>query len=191
MSRAELPTRHGTFELVAFASGDRELHDVALLKGQPQTAARVPVRVHSECLTGDVLGSLRCDCGQQLDLALHRLSASDHGALLYLRQEGRGIGIANKVRAYALQDTGLDTVEANEHLGFDDDLRTYDIAAGMLYALQIHAVTLHTNNPRKIVGLQAAGIDVMRQSIQVQAGHHNHRYLETKRTRSGHLLEPS
>lgn len=194
VSRAQLPTRHGAFELVAFATHERELSDIALVKGSLEdrpSASRIPVRVHSECLTGDVLGSRRCDCGQQLDLALQRLAATECGALLYLRQEGRGIGIANKVRAYALQDTGLDTVEANEHLGFDDDLRTYDVAAGMLYALGIRAVTLHTNNPRKIAGLQAAGIDVVREPLQIEPGRHNRHYLETKRRRSGHLLVPS
>jgi GTP cyclohydrolase II len=150
----------------------------------------VPVRIHSECVTGDVLGSLRCDCGEQLQRAMAQIAASPRGVLVYARQEGRGIGIANKIAAYALQDEGMDTVEANLHLGFDDDMRTYDIAAGILRALHVHAVELYTNNLRKIEGLVAAGIDVVRRvPLLIPARAENRGYLATKRLRSGHLLD--
>lgn len=191
LSRATLPTKHGVFEIVAFAAKDGEqLHDVAIIKGDVAGADTVPVRLHSECLTGDVLGSLRCDCGDQLHLAFERISALDNGIVLYLRQEGRGIGIANKVRAYALQDGGMDTVEANLHLGFDDDLRSYDTAAAMLHVLGVQQIELHTNNPRKVDGLRAAGIDVVRREpLAIAPRDENRDYLATKRERSGHLLD--
>jgi GTP cyclohydrolase II len=188
-ARARLPTRHGEFELVSFAlpGGGRKLDDFAIVRGEPDASEPIAVRVHSECVTGDVLGSLRCDCGEQLQRALADLGAREHGAVLYLRQEGRGIGIANKVAAYALQDGGLDTIEANLHLGFDDDLRTYDIAGAMLRALGITRVELITNNPRKVDGLRAAGIDVVRRiPLVIPARPENAAYLHTKRTRSGH-----
>jgi GTP cyclohydrolase II len=192
LSRAQLPTTAGLFEIVAYAAGGVQMQDIALVKGPVTEAAVVPVRVHSECLTGDVLGSLRCDCGQQLELAMQRLAGSSCGILLYLRQEGRGIGIANKVRAYALQDGGLDTVDANLHLGFDDDLRRYDTAAAMLHALGVTVVDLHTNNPRKVEGLRAAGIDVRsRVPLAIAATEQNRFYLTTKRRRSGHLIDES
>lgn len=150
---------------------------------------RVAVRVHSECLTGDVFGSRRCDCGPQLQSALAEIVARGAGVLVYMRQEGRGIGIASKVAAYALQDAGMDTVEANLHLGFDDDLRQYDLAAAILRALEISRVELFTNNLRKVEGLQAAGLDVVRRLPLVTAVNaDNARYLRTKRVRSGHLL---
>ena len=191
LSRASLPTKHGDFEIVAFAASDGEqLRDIAIIKGDVASADVVPLRMHSECLTGDVFGSLRCDCGEQLHLALDRIAESECGVVLYLRQEGRGIGIANKVRAYALQDSGLDTVEANLHLGFDDDLRSYDTAAAMLHELGVRHVVLHTNNPRKVDGLRAAGIDVARREpIAITPRDENRFYLATKRERSGHLLE--
>lgn len=192
IARAKLPTTHGEFELVAFETEDgRRLDDVAVVQGPVDGAAEVPVRVHSECLTGDVLGSMRCDCGEQLQEALGRIAAVPQGIVLYLRQEGRGIGIANKIRAYALQDQGLDTVDANRHLGFDDDLRRYDIAASMLQALGVASIELHTNNPAKVDGLREAGIEVVRrQPLQVVPREHNRHYLDTKRRRSGHLLDP-
>ncbi len=188
-ARAKLPTRHGEFELVSFVDRSGcKLDDFAIVRGDVRTAASVPVRVHSECVTGDVLGSLRCDCGEQLQHALAELGGSPSGAVLYLRQEGRGIGIANKVAAYALQDGGLDTVEANLHLGFDDDLRTYEIAGAMLRALGITKVELITNNPRKVEGLAAAGIEVVRRvPIVIPERPENAAYLRTKRGRSGHL----
>lgn len=193
-ARAQLPTVHGVFELVSFvdASG-RKLDDVALVYPAVRDAEdegdRVAVRVHSECVTGDVFGSRRCDCGPQLQRALAEIVARGSGVLVYMRQEGRGIGIANKVAAYALQDAGMDTVEANLHLGFDDDLRQYDVAAAILRALGIAKVELFTNNPRKVEGLAAAGLDVTRRLPLVTAVNaDNARYLRTKRVRSGHLL---
>jgi GTP cyclohydrolase II len=179
------------FQIVAFfnAEGNR-LDDIALIRGDVTAPGPVAVRVHSECVTGDVLGSLRCDCGEQLHLAMDRLAGSDRGVLLYMRQEGRGIGIANKVEAYALQDRGMDTVQANQHLGFDDDLRSYDLAAGMLYALGVKQVRLHTNNPSKVDGLRAAGIDVIeRIPLQVPPRDENRFYLATKKLRSGHIID--
>lgn len=191
LSRAKLPTKYGAFELVGFRLGNGEkLDDIALIRGDLSGDAPAAVRVHSECLTGDVLGSLRCDCGDQLELAMERISVGEAGVLLYMRQEGRGIGIASKVQAYALQDEGLDTVDANHHLGFDDDLRSYDVAAAMLHALGVQSVELHTNNPRKVTGLQAAGIEVVRRvPLEIEAREENEHYLATKRDRSGHLLD--
>ncbi|MCX4246276.1 GTP cyclohydrolase II [Paraliomyxa miuraensis] len=191
IARAKLPTKHGDFDIHAFETADgRRLDDVALVRGDVHGRAAVPVRMHSECLTGDVLGSNRCDCGEQLHEALHRLSHAERGILLYLRQEGRGIGIANKVRAYALQDEGLDTVDANRHLGFDDDLRRYDIAAAMIAALEVESIELHTNNPKKVDGLREAGIEIVRRvPLQIAPREHNRFYLATKRNRSGHLLD--
>ncbi len=191
-SRATLPTTHGTFEIVAFEDeGGPALDDVAVVKGEVAGQAAVPVRVGSECLTGDALGSLRCDCGEQLQEALRRLAEGERGVLLYLRQEGRGIGIANKVRAYALQDQGLDTVDANRHLGFDDDLRRYDAAGAMLRALGVASIELHTNNPAKVEGLRAAGVEVTRRvPLVVPPRPQTRGYLEAKRQRSGHLLDP-
>jgi GTP cyclohydrolase II len=149
----------------------------------------VPTRVHSECLTGDVFGSFRCDCRDQLELALERFSHLERGIILYLRQEGRGIGIAQKVRAYELQQNGLDTVEANLHMGYDDDLRDYSVAAAMLHALQVASIELHTNNTRKIEGLRAGGVEVhSRAPIIAPAREENRGYLATKRDKSGHLL---
>lgn len=192
LSRAKLPTRWGDFTIVAFAdkSGAR-LDDIALVKGDVSVPGEVSVRVHSECLTGDALGSLRCDCGEQLHLAMERLQERDRGILLYMRQEGRGIGIAAKVQAYALQDDGLDTVQANLHLGYDDDLRNYDRAADMLRVLGAPRIVLHTNNPRKVEGLRHAGIEVVRRVPLQAVPHEGTRfYLETKRKRSGHLIDP-
>ncbi len=191
IARAKLPTKHGNFEAVAFETSDgRRLDDVAVVRGQLPGATEVPVRVHSECLTGDVLGSNRCDCGEQLHEALRRFSECERGVLLYLRQEGRGIGIANKIRAYALQDAGLDTVDANRHLGFDDDLRRYDLAAAMLDALGMASIELHTNNPKKVAGLREAGVEVVRRvGLQIAPREENRFYLATKRRRSGHLLD--
>ncbi|HYW16018.1 MAG TPA: GTP cyclohydrolase II [Allosphingosinicella sp.] len=188
-SRARLPTRFAEqSEIVAFRSDEDGAEHVALLVGAP--TGRPPlVRVHSECLTGDVLGSLKCDCGPQLDSALEAIAASGWGMLLYLRQEGRGIGLVNKLRAYALQDQGFDTVDSNLRLGFADDERHYMLAARMLARLAQDEVRLLTNNPRKVEGLEAAGIRVS-ERVPLRAGGnaHNRDYLETKRLRSGHQL---
>lgn len=189
LARGRLPTTHGEFQIVSFEGPDGPLDDVALVRGDVGVNAVIPVRVHSECVTGDAFGSLRCDCGEQLREALRRVAKAEHGVLLYMRQEGRGIGIAHKVRAYELQDGGLDTVEANLHLGFDDDMRSYDVAAAMLQALGARRIELHTNNPHKVEGLEGAGITVVKRvPLEVKARDENKFYLDTKRDRSGHLI---
>ena len=187
---ADLPTIFGTFHVVGFWN-DRDGKDhIAVVKGDPFGKDDIPVRLHSECLTGDALGSLRCDCRDQLTSSLRFVAAQESGMLLYLRQEGRGIGLLNKLRAYALQDQGLDTVEANLALGFRDDERDYSIAAHMLELLNVRSIRLMTNNPRKIAGLQALGITVSgRIPLVVPANEHNRSYLETKALRSGHLID--
>jgi len=189
-ARAKLPTRHGSFEVVSFTdTAGRRLDDIAVLCGDITGGVDVPTRVHSECLTGDVFGSLRCDCRDQLELALDRIAADHKGLILYMRQEGRGIGIAEKVRAYELQDHGLDTLEANIHLGFDGDLRRYDVAAAMIHALEIESVVLHTNNPRKVEGLREHGVEVSRREpIVSEARDENLRYLGTKKSKMGHII---
>lgn len=189
VASAQLPTTHGRFRIVAFENNLDHKDHVAIVRGDVHGVADVPVRLHSECLTGDVFGSLRCDCRQQLEAALDRLEALPCGVILYMRQEGRGIGLANKVRAYALQETGLDTVDANRHLGFDDDLRDYDVAAEMLKLLGVASVDLMTNNPNKIEALQRCGVTISRRSpLQIEPNPHNFAYLQTKKRRSGHLL---
>ena len=188
-SRARLPTRFAEqAEIVAFRSDDDGAEHVALVVGGP--SGRPPlVRLHSECLTGDVLGSLKCDCGPQLGTALEAIAASGWGILLYLRQEGRGIGLVNKLRAYALQDQGFDTVDANARLGFGDDERDFSVAAAMLAKLAQDSVRLLTNNPRKVEGLERAGLRVIeRVPLKAAPNPHNRAYLETKRRRSGHAL---
>jgi GTP cyclohydrolase II len=189
VSRAKLPNRWSEqAEVVAFRAGSDGAEHVALLIGQPAGAPPL-VRLHSECLTGDVFGSLKCDCGPQLDDALAAIVASGWGILLYLRQEGRGIGLINKLRAYALQDQGYDTVDANLRIGFDDDERDYAVAARMLEKLAQERVRLLTNNPRKLAGLEAEGIEVVeRVPLKAGANPHNEPYLATKRLRSGHQL---
>jgi GTP cyclohydrolase II len=188
VSRARLPTRFAEqADIVAFRSDDGAEH-VALVVGTPSGAPPL-VRLHSECLTGDVMGSLKCDCGPQLDSALAAIAASGWGILLYLRQEGRGIGLVNKLRAYALQDQGFDTVDANFRLGFGDDERDFGVAADMLAKLAQNEVRLLTNNPRKVAGLEGAGIRVVdRVPLRAAANPHNQAYLDTKRRRSGHTL---
>ena len=190
VAKVELPTRHGAFQLHAFQSAvDGQTH-LALVKGKIKKSEPVLVRVHSECLTGDVLGSLRCDCGWQLDAALATIAREGKGVLLYMRQEGRGIGLVNKILAYALQDKGLDTVEANEKLGFAADLRDYGIGAQILVAVGVRRMRLLTNNPRKIVGLNGYGLTVVdRVPIVALPNVSNKRYLQAKRDRLGHLLE--
>ncbi len=184
-----LPTHRGLFRAVVFRDAETGAEHVALLMGDVSGEA-VPVRVHSECLTSEVLGSLKCDCRAQLDRALDLIAERGRGALLYLRQEGRGIGLGNKIRAYALQAQGHDTYEANRLLGFPDDLRRYDIAADMLRLLGVRSVELVTNNPLKIAGLTEAGVRVRgRIQLPSPANPHNVEYLMTKRERTGHLIE--
>ncbi len=188
-SRARLPVdAHEATEIVAFRSAEEAVEHVALVIGAPNGKPPL-VRLHSECLTGDVFGSLKCDCGPQLDAALHRIAEERWGVLLYLRQEGRGIGLINKLRAYALQDQGFDTVDANLRLGFAIDARDFGVAAKMLDLLGQSQVRLLTNNPAKVAGLSAAGIDVVeRVAHQITANPHNEGYLATKRDRTGHVL---
>ncbi len=187
---AELPTRFGRFHIMAFWNNRDEKEHVAIIAGDVPGAADVPTRVHSECLTGDALGSLRCDCRDQLTVSLERIGALPAGLVLYLRQEGRGIGLINKIRAYALQDEGMDTVEANLALGFRDDERDFSIAAHMLATLGVQSIKLMTNNPRKVNQLSGFGINVSgRLPHVIPPNEHNRFYLETKATRSGHWLD--
>jgi GTP cyclohydrolase II len=188
-ARAKLPvSASATAELVAFRSIADAADHVALVIGERDGSVPV-VRLHSECLTGDVLGSLKCDCGPQLHEALHQISEAKWGVLLYLRQEGRGIGLVNKLRAYALQDQGFDTVDANIRLGFAIDARDFAVAAQMLRLIAVDKVRLLTNNPEKVAGLEAEGITVAeRLPLKIAANPHNAQYLETKRDRTGHKL---
>jgi GTP cyclohydrolase II len=186
---ADLPSQFGNFKIVAFTNNRDGKDHVAIVNGEVKGKQGVLTRIHSECLTGDVFGSLKCDCGDQLDLALQQIAEEEVGIVLYMRQEGRGIGLANKVKAYSLQDGGLDTVEANLHLGFDDDLRNYDISAQMLHILGVESIILMTNNPSKVEGLSAAGVSIdERRPIKTTPNPHNFKYLDTKRKKSGHLL---
>jgi GTP cyclohydrolase II len=187
---AGLPTRFGNFHVVAFWNNRDEKEHVAIIKGDVLGAKNVPVRLHSECLTGDVFGSLRCDCRDQLEAALKMIGSMDKGIILYLRQEGRGIGLINKIRAYSLQDQGLDTVEANLALGFRDDERDYAVAAHMLKSLKVESVKLITNNPKKIQQLTEHGIKVSKRVPHImQPNKHNLFYLKTKASKSGHMLD--
>ena len=188
---AHLPSRFGgDWRAIAFENDVDRLDHLALVKGTIDPKKPVLVRVHSECLTGDVLGSLRCDCGEQLHHAMEMIESEGSGVILYMRQEGRGIGLINKLKAYELQDKGRDTVEANLELGFKADLRDYGIGAQMLVSLGIRKMRLMTNNPKKLIGLQGYGIDVVeRVSIEAVATKCNKNYLKTKRDKMGHLLE--
>jgi len=189
VAEAELPTKFGKFHVIAYESMLDGREHLAITKGDPSGKPGVLVRMHSECMTGDVFGSMRCDCGEQLVAAMRQLDAEGQGAIVYLRQEGRGIGLGNKVKAYQLQDEGLDTVEANEKLGFKPDLRDYGIGAQILLDLNLHSIRLLTNNPRKIVGLDGYDIEITgTQALQVEPNQHNERYLETKRSKLGHTL---
>jgi len=189
VASADLPTRFGEFRVVAFSMGFDGKEHIALVHGNVENKENIPVRIHSECLTGDALGSYRCDCRDQLEAALRYIGNEEHGIVLYLRQEGRGIGLVNKIRAYALQDQGLDTVEANHALGFADDERDYSAAAGMLNALRVKSIKLLSNNPRKLEGLQRLGIVITERMPHIMpANRHNHKYLETKARKSGHIL---
>ncbi len=188
---ADLPSRFGRFQVFAFWNNRDGKEHIAIMHGDAMGREDVPTRVHSECLTGDALGSLRCDCRDQLEVAMRAIGASDCGLVLYLRQEGRGIGLLNKLRAYELQDRGLDTVEANLALGFRDDEREYSIAAHMLHSLEVRSIRLLTNNPKKVEELRRYGIRITgRQPHVIPPNEFNRFYLETKRIKSGHLLDP-
>jgi len=188
-AEAPLPTERGTFRSIVFLDRRTGVEHVALVLGD--LAAGVPtVRVHSECLTSEVFGSMKCDCRAQLDRALDHIAAQGRGAVLYLRQEGRGIGLGNKIRAYALQAQGYDTYQANQALGFADDLRRYDVAAEMLRLLGVPAVDLITNNPLKVAGLEEAGVQVRRRiQLPSPSNPHSVNYLRVKRERTGHLIQ--
>ena len=190
VAEARLPTEFGEFTAVAFKSDVDSAEHLALVMGDVNAEAPVLVRVHSECLTGDVFGSRRCDCGAQIDLALGLIAKEGKGVFLYMRQEGRGIGLHNKIKAYALQDTGLDTVEANASLGFAPDLRHYGIGAQILVELGVRNMRLLTNNPKKVIGLEAYGLKLVeRVPIIAPSTPENERYMETKHRKLGHLLE--
>ena len=186
---AHLPSRFGDFQVVGFTNNKDGKDHAAFVHGNVVGQEDVPVRMHSECLTGDAIGSLRCDCRDQLEAALTALGKMDCGILLYLRQEGRGIGLTNKIRAYQLQDQGLDTVEANHALGFRDDERDYSIAAHMLHSLRVKSVALMTNNPNKLKGLESLGVKVSRRIPHIMVPNEfNAAYLKTKQAKSGHML---
>lgn len=188
-SEADLPTAFGAFRIVAYRDIPTGKEHAAIVKGDV-TGTEVLARIHSECLTGDLFASLRCDCGSQLAEALDKIEAAGRGVVLYLRQEGRGIGLIDKLAAYGLQEAGMDTVEANRRLGHPDDARTYDAAADMLRDLGVESVQLMTNNPAKVTALESLGIPVTtRLAHEVGAGEHNEGYLRTKKARMGHLLD--
>jgi GTP cyclohydrolase II len=187
-AEATLPTRFGRFRVKAVQEHRKGKEHLVILRGRVRGKRDVPVRLHSECLTGDVMGSLRCDCRDQLERSLRLIEEQGTGVLIYLRQEGRGIGLMNKIRAYSLQEKGYDTVEANQRLGFEDDLRDYDLAVRILKALEIKSVALITNNPEKIAALAKGGVAVSRRiPLVVRPNRFNLRYLQTKRSKLGHL----
>jgi 3,4-dihydroxy 2-butanone 4-phosphate synthase / GTP cyclohydrolase II len=184
-----MPTKYGDFQLVAFKEKNSSNEHLALLKGSWEKDEPVLVRVHSSCFTGDILGSLRCDCGEQLQKAMQMVQAEGKGAVLYMNQEGRGIGLLNKLKAYRLQEQGMDTVEANLHLGFQMDQRDYGLGAQMLRHLGITRLRLMTNNPKKRVGLIGYGLEIVENiPIEVHPNTHNERYLQTKRDKLGHQI---
>ena len=186
-AESKLPTHHGPFRVVVYRYGPDDEEALAVLVGSFPPSGPVFARVHSECLTGEVLGSLKCDCREQLEQALARIQELGHGVLIYLRQEGRGIGLGNKIRAYALQDAGADTIQANHKLGFDTDLREFEAAALILQDLGVRQIHLHTNNPEKIRAMEEHGIEIVaRVPAHGGVNPHNRRYLETKHRSLGH-----
>lgn len=192
VAEARMPTPHGEFTVIAYRSNTDPDEHLALVMGDVTTDEPVLVRVHSQCLTGEVFGSLRCDCGEQIQIAMKSIAKEGRGVVLYMRQEGRGIGIHNKIRAYALQDAGLDTVEANLSLGFDPDLRDYGIGAQILADLGMREIRLLTNNPKKVIGLESYGLKVTEiVPVITSPNRYNRRYLSTKQKKMGHLLEVS
>jgi len=190
-AQAELPTRWGNFSILVFREKLTGVEHLALVRGNVRGVENVATRLHSECLTSEVLGSLRCDCKAQLDWAMEYIAQKNLGVLIYLRQEGRGIGLGNKIKAYALQQqAGLDTVDANVHLGFPDDMRSYEMAVEILGYLGVLSVALITNNPKKLAGLKEGGIRIGRRiSTPIEFTPMNRDYLQTKRDRSGHLIQ--
>ncbi len=189
VAHTKFPTRYGEFVLFGFFDSRNAKEHTAIVKGDVKGAIDCPVRVHSQCHTGDVWGSLRCDCRDQLEASIRYISEQSIGAVVYLKQEGRGIGLLNKIKAYQLQDLGLDTVEANEFLGFPAEARDYSAAARIIEQLGIESVALLTNNPEKMTGLRAHGIEVTRRiPVQTNWNEHNNFYMETKREKMGHLF---
>ncbi len=188
LAAARLPTRFGEFRILAFPGETTNREHIALALGD--VGGEILVRIHSECLTGDVFHSDRCDCGEQLDLAMERIAAAGRGVIIYLRQEGRGIGLVNKLHAYNLQDGGLDTVEANEELGFSGEMRQYGDAVAILKCLGVREVALLTNNPAKVEALREAGLEVRREPHAVAPKAENRDYLRTKAGKMGHLIPP-
>ncbi len=190
VSKAKLPTRFGIFTIYGFLDHRDGKEHTAMVRGEVRGAEACPVRVHSECHTGDIWFSLRCDCREQLDASLNYINSQERGVIIYLRQEGRGIGLLNKLKAYDLQDRGLDTVEANNHLGLPADARSYEAAAEIIRLLGIESVALITNNPEKIKGLRMNRITVIdRIPVVIRSNLHNERYLRTKKERMGHLID--
>jgi len=190
IAEAKLPTEYGEFRIIAFKSLLTGEEFPVLVKGELSADRPSPVRIHSQCLTGDVFHSLKCDCGRQLDYAMRLIQEQEHGVIIYQMQEGRGIGITNKIRAYALQDTGQDTVEANLSLGFEVDLRSYECCAEILKQLGLRQIRLMSNNPDKIAALERAGLEIVeRLKIEVEPHEVTRNYMKTKKEKMGHLLE--